>query len=250
MRARRVSLHQISDMEDVKTQIITTASRLFLQYGLRSVTIDDVCNEVHISKKTFYNYFRQKEDLIDTVLFQFLDLANDKKNKNKSIFDDSSLNTIDKIVLAFKHWKQDSSIQHSMTLMYDLVKYYPKISTKITERQEQKSKESFKKWIQQGVEEGLIRSDVSIDLLTTYMYFQFSKALSELIGKLEVSLSSTMEFLQDSNIRVLVSEKGYRYYQEKYKKEYPQLNTTSSGGASLPTGGAFYWSEPPLSEEE
>lgn len=237
-------------MEDVKTQILTTASRLFLQYGLRSVTIDDVCNEVHISKKTFYNYFRQKEDLIDTVLFQLHDLANDKKNKKKSIFEDSSLNAIDKIVLAFKHWKQDSSIQHSMTLMYDLMKYYPKINAKIAERQEQKAKEGFKKWIQQGVEEGLIRSDVSIDLLTTYMYFQFSKALSELIGKLEVGLSSTMEFLLDSNIRVLVNEKGYRYYQEKYKNEYPQLNTPSSEGATLSSGGAFYWSEPPLPEEE
>ncbi len=238
-------------MEDVKAQILTTASRLFLQYGLRSVTIDDVCNEVHISKKTFYNYFRQKEDLIDTVLFQFLDLANDRKNRNKSIFDDLSLNAIDKIVLAFKHWKQDSSIQHSLTLMYDLVKYYPKINTKIAEHQEQKAKESFKKWIQQGVEEGLIRSDVSIDLLTTYMYFQFSKAFSELIGKLEVGVSPTIEFLLDSNIRVLVSEKGYRYYQEKYKKEYPQLNATSSeANATLPSSGAFYWSEPPLPEKE
>ncbi len=239
-------------MEDVKTQILTTASRLFLQYGLRSVTIDDVCNEVHISKKTFYNYFRQKEDLIDTVLFQLLDLANDKKNRKKSIFDDSSLNAIDKIVLAFKHWKQDSSMQHSMTLMYDLMKYYPKINTKISEHQECRAKEGFKKWIQQGVEEGFIRSDVSIDLLTTYMYFQFSKALSELIGKLEVGLSSTMEFLLDSNIRVLVSEKGYRYYQEKYKKDYPQLNATANdAGAIISSGGSsFYWSEPPLSEEE
>jgi len=238
-------------MEDVKTQIITTASRLFLQYGLRSVTIDDVCNEVHISKKTFYNYFRQKEELIDNVLQQLGDAAKQKNEKRNSCFDDPKLNAIDKIVLGFKHWKQDPA-HPSMTFLYDLMKYYPEIHTKVMERQEKMAKEGIKKWIQQGVEEGFIRSDVDIDLLATYTQFQFSKALSELIGKLEVGLSSTMEFLLDSNIRVLVSEKGYRYYQEKYKNEYPQLNTSSGAvtGTTPYSGGAFYWSEPPLSEEE
>jgi len=242
-------LHQISDMEDVKTQILTTASRLFLQYGLRSVTIDDVCNEVHISKKTFYNYFRQKEELIDNVLQQYCDVNQQKNDKKSIIFEDPSLNAIDKIVLAFKHWKQDSSL-HSMTLVYDLMKYYPEVHTKVVQRQDKIAKDSIKKWLQQGVSEGLIRSDVDVNLLATYIHFQFSKMLSELIGKLEIGVNSAVEFLLDSNIRVLVSEKGYRYYQEKYKNEYPKLNTSSSGGATPPSGGAFYWSEPPLSEEE
>jgi AcrR family transcriptional regulator len=237
-------------MDDVKTQILTTASRLFLQFGLRSVTIDDVCNNLHISKKTFYNYFRQKEELIEMVLQQQCEVLKQKKNKKNVILDDPSLNAIDKLVLAFKHWNQDSSM-HSMTFLYDLMKYYPEIHTRAMEQQDQTAKESVKKWIQQGVAEGLIRSDVDIDLLATYTQFQFGKVLSELIGKLEVGVSTMVEFLLDSNIRVLVSEKGYRYYQEKYKKEYPLLKSTSSGGGQAPiSGGMFYWSEPPHYHEE
>jgi len=237
-------------MDDVKTQILTTASRLYLQFGLRSVTIDDVCNEVHISKKTFYNYFRQKEELIEMVLQQQCEILKQKKSKKNAIFDDPSLNAIDKLVLAFKHWKQDSSI-HSMTFFYDLMKYYPEIHTRAMKQQDQTTKENIKKWIQQGVDEGFIRSDVDVDLLAIYMQFQFGKVLTELIGKLEIGVSTTVEFLLDSNIRVLVNEKGYRYYQEKYKNEYPQLKSTSGeGGQGSKSSGMFYWSEPPLYHEE
>ena len=55
---------------DVETRkrIIKVASELFLKYGLRSVTIDDICNELRISKKTFYVHFKQKEELIESLL--------------------------------------------------------------------------------------------------------------------------------------------------------------------------------------
>lgn len=54
---------------DVETRkrIIKVASELFLKYGLRSVTIDDICNELRISKKTFYVHFKQKEELIESL---------------------------------------------------------------------------------------------------------------------------------------------------------------------------------------
>lgn len=242
--------NKIIRMDDVKTQILATASRLFLQYGLRSVTIDEVCAEVHISKKTFYNYFRQKEELIGMVLQQLVEISKQKKDKKNAICNDPSLNAIDKFVLAFKHWKKDTA-SVSMTFFYDLMKYYPEIQSRAMEQQEEKAKEDLRKWIKEGVDEGLMRSDVDIHLLATYTHFQFSKVLSALIGKSEVGVSSMIEFLIDSNIRVLVSEKGYRYYQEKYKKEDSQLNIPSSvEGDMLPSGGAFYWSEPPLFEEE
>ncbi len=55
---------------DVRDKILKTASDLFLKYGLRSVSIDDICNELHISKKTFYAHFKQKEELVESLLAQ------------------------------------------------------------------------------------------------------------------------------------------------------------------------------------
>ncbi len=53
---------------DIKEQITATAKELFLQYGIRSVSVDDICKELRMSKKTFYQYFGQKEELINHLL--------------------------------------------------------------------------------------------------------------------------------------------------------------------------------------
>lgn len=237
-------------MDELKDQILQTASRMFFQYGLRSVTIDEVCNELHISKKTFYNYFRQKEELIEMVLIHHCEVQKKKRNKKHAILDDPSLNAIDKLVLAFKHWKQDASTP-SMTFLYDLMKYYPDIHAKMLERQEQGAKEAIKEWIQQGVDEGFIRTDINSDLLAMYIQLQFSKVLSELIGKSEFGMTSIIDLILDSNIRVLVNEKGYRYYQLKYQQKYPTLSSNhSEKGEHSTTHSNFYWASPSEKEKD
>jgi AcrR family transcriptional regulator len=237
-------------MDEIKDQIVQAASQMFLQYGLRSVTIDEVCNEVHISKKTFYHYFRQKEELIEMVLLNQCEIHNKKQNKKLSILDDPALNAIDKLVLAFKHWKQETATP-SMTFLYDLMKYYPDIHSKMLERQEQVTREAIKKWIHQGIDEGLIRTDINADLLAMYVQLQFNKVFSELIGKSTIKVTSIIDFLLDTNIRVLVNETGYRYYQSKYKRKYPALSPISSDTKEEATHHSnFYWASPSNPEKE
>ncbi|MBO8440564.1 MAG: helix-turn-helix transcriptional regulator [bacterium] len=48
-------------MDELKYKIIDKAKELFLKYGLRSVTIDDICRDLRISKKTFYSVLKGKE---------------------------------------------------------------------------------------------------------------------------------------------------------------------------------------------
>ena len=56
-----------------KTDIIKTAGELFFRLGIRSVSIDDICHELGMSKKTFYVYFASKEELIEQTLQANLD---------------------------------------------------------------------------------------------------------------------------------------------------------------------------------
>ena len=53
---------------DTQHKILDTAGEMFMRCGLRSVSIDDICNRIHISKKTFYMHFRSKEELIEALL--------------------------------------------------------------------------------------------------------------------------------------------------------------------------------------
>ena len=52
----------------MKENIITKASELFLTLGFKSVTMDDIANEMGISKKTIYKYFNNKEILVDNCV--------------------------------------------------------------------------------------------------------------------------------------------------------------------------------------
>ena len=54
--------------EDQKTHIIKTAGEMFFRLGIRSVSIDDICHELGMSKKTFYVYFASKDELVAQLL--------------------------------------------------------------------------------------------------------------------------------------------------------------------------------------
>ena len=75
----------------MKKEIINIASILFLQYGCKNVTMDDIANEMSISKKTIYTYFKNKTDLVRAGVFKIFKDVNSrvssvqKKTKNPII---------------------------------------------------------------------------------------------------------------------------------------------------------------------
>jgi AcrR family transcriptional regulator len=59
-------------MENVKTRIIENALEQFAQYGYKKTSLDDIVQNVGISKGTIYNYFKNKEDLFkQTVIVEY-----------------------------------------------------------------------------------------------------------------------------------------------------------------------------------
>ena len=53
---------------DNKTRIITESKALFLKLGIRSVSMDDIANQLGISKKTIYQLFADKDELVDNII--------------------------------------------------------------------------------------------------------------------------------------------------------------------------------------
>ena len=54
---------------DLEKSIVVTSTELFLTLGFKSVTMDDIAEEMKISKKTIYTFFANKEALIQSVVF-------------------------------------------------------------------------------------------------------------------------------------------------------------------------------------
>ncbi|HMI63571.1 MAG TPA: TetR/AcrR family transcriptional regulator [Puia sp.] len=53
---------------EVKERILSKAADLFMRYGIRSITMDEIASQLGISKKTIYQFFTDKDDLVSAVI--------------------------------------------------------------------------------------------------------------------------------------------------------------------------------------
>ena len=128
---------------------------MFFRYGLKSVTMDDVARELGISKKTLYQFFPTKNDLIQQTILAHTDCE-------KKIFADLRTKSKDAIeeILAFAKCCIKMLSNLSPTLMYDLQKFYPESWQLVEYLQKEHTYMDISLNMARGKEEGLYRKDV------------------------------------------------------------------------------------------
>lgn len=201
-------------MDTVSDQIIEIATKLFQQRGIRNVTIDEVCAELRISKKTFYSHFAQKEDLVESVI-----MADQNQNLDKTIKNLKNKNAIDSLIYIVKELKKNSECQPYM-LWYDVQKYYPKIFEKFVNLRNELVKNGFEKNILQGIAEGYYREDLDIELTSLFHMIQIKNSfeLMEQSAK-KYSKKRILDFFIDLMMHLIVNERGLKYLNENYHND-------------------------------
>ena len=106
--------------------IIERASEMFVANGIKSVRVDDIAHDLGMSKRTLYEMFGDKEELLYLCMLHFLD----KQRKEVNISTKDTTATILEIVLqGFLNMMQYSEVNHR--IMNNLQRFYPKIFTRI-----------------------------------------------------------------------------------------------------------------------
>jgi AcrR family transcriptional regulator len=146
---------------DVKEYLIEEADKLFCQYGFKSVTMDDIAKQVGMSKKTIYQHFKDKNELVNILIKEKLN-SQDCAIKDASI---TAENAVQELFFAIEN------IQHLLNsvnpkLFYDLQKYHPTAWLYFKNFKEKNLAESIRKNLNRGVEEGFYRSEIEVDILT------------------------------------------------------------------------------------
>lgn len=149
----------------MKEKIISKATELFLKLGFKSVTMDDIACEMCISKKTIYKFFCNKEVLI----------AESTEMVHKTIHE--SIDTI-----AAKNYnaiKENFEIKKMFKEMFksgeaspahQLKKHYPEIYDKVMSREINECNTVFKQNIEKGIQQGLYRENLDIDIYVKFYY--------------------------------------------------------------------------------
>src|SRR6185369_7288393 len=107
--------------KDIKDRILKGAMELFMKYGVRSVSMDDIARHLSVSKKTLYQYFADKEEIVTTVAEFHLGHERNQYDSIRSV----SENAIDELVKISVCIKKDLQ-KMNPALLFDLQKYHPK----------------------------------------------------------------------------------------------------------------------------
>ena len=199
--------------EDQKVHIIKTAGELFFRLGIRSVSIDDICRELGMSKKTFYVYFASKDELIEQMLQANIRYI---EGKMQSLLE---LHDFRHLVKAFlRHQEQEKNdVRRVPQLVYDLKKYYPRQFADFQVRCFETQKTYLKRYLELGVAEGLVRANLNIELTAVL----FAKIHSDAIRDFEEIEAHNHNMHQlghtamDVLVRGVLSKEGLKVYNEK-----------------------------------
>jgi TetR/AcrR family transcriptional regulator, cholesterol catabolism regulator len=205
-------------MNDELENILLKVRELYLKYGIKSITMDDVAKELGISKKTLYLYVADKNELVGKVIDNEIQLrmkgiincSNSKYNSIEELFEISMF--MNKLIR-----EQNPATEH------DLKKYYPGHYQKIVKTRREGIFNYILQNLKKGKKEGLYRSDFNDETIAKlYLSRSESFTSNDLFTIEEFTSSRLFIELLTYHIRGIATEKGISVLEEKIK-EYKSL---------------------------
>ena len=214
-----IVLHPI--MEETLTtgeRIKQKAHELFMQFGLKSVSMDDIATKLGISKKTIYQYYADKDALVDDVIKSVLEHSETCCNRDTN----AAENAVHEIFLAMDFIME---VFRSMnpSLLFDMQKYYPTAYQKFSKHKNDYLFGIIKQNLTRGIEEELYRADLKVEVIARFrvesMMLPFNP---EFHTKVKQSLAIIEQEITLHFLFGMVSPKGYKlavkYQQDRLKK--------------------------------
>ena len=196
--------------DQMVNNIIKTAGDMFFRLGIRSVSIDDICHELGMSKKTFYVYFASKDELVEQLLQANINYMASKMEDLLKTGDFKQL-----VAKFIKHQEAEKNdVRRVPQLVYDLKKYYPRQFAQFQVNCFETQKEYIQRYLEMGQKAGLVRANLNIELVAVL----FAKIHSDAIRDFEEieghghNMHQLGHTAMDVFVRGVLSEEGLKLY--------------------------------------
>lgn len=200
-------------MEQKCQQMLEQVTMLFMQYGVRSLTMDDIARHLGISKKTLYQCFVDKAEMVEMTMAAHLD--HDIQVMNR--IHDEATNAIEEMFLVAQHVAQHLTQIHP-SVLYDLEKYYPKAFRLFNDYKQKTIRNIIEQNMRDGMQQGLYRENLKPRIISGLYVGRIDVFFDrELFPTSETSPAEVYIETIRYHIRGIASEKGIAYLQEKMK---------------------------------
>jgi TetR/AcrR family transcriptional regulator, cholesterol catabolism regulator len=206
---------------EMKERIQQKAHDLFNRYGIRSITMDEIAAQLSVSKKTIYQYFSDKDELVEAVTGKIINYSQECCLRDKAL----ASNAVDEI---FKVLDFVEVIFRNMnpSMLYDLEKYHPKAFRKFLEYRNKFLLAMIRQNLERGIVEELYRPEINVDIYAKLRLESMMAAFNqELFPANKYNLVEVHQQLIEHFLFGVASMKGYKliikYKQERIKSKVP-----------------------------
>lgn len=192
-------------------RILEGAEDLFWRYGIRSITMDEIAKSLGISKKTIYQFFKDKEEIVRLVTQRHL-------TKDVAIITNITIqseNAIDEF-MQIAHYLKSTFAHVNPSLLFDLQKYHPLCWNIFLAHKKNFILESISNNLKRGIKDELYRANIQVDILSVLRVEQIQLAFN-----IHIFHPTQFNFLEiqtqfiEHFIRGILTSQGFKIF-EKY----------------------------------
>lgn len=198
---------------DTKIRIVKKADELFRRFGIRAVTLDDIANNLSISKKTIYQYFTDKDALVDEIMMAEFAQTNHECDLCKA----KAKNAVEEIFLLMQHLDEDFRNLNPL-ILHDLKKFHHNTFIKFNQYMHENMIAMIADNLIRGREEGNYRTDFDVETMARFrmasVWLTFDQ---EIFPASKFNLVKISHQIMELFLYGIVSPKGYKLI-EKYKQ--------------------------------
>ncbi len=201
---------------EIKDRILEKANELYMRYGIKSITMDEIAGHLGISKKTIYQSYKDKDELVSAVFNGII-------NANKCACQGGRENSDNAIHEQFlcSDVVQEMFNKMNPSILHDIMRYHPKVYGEFEKHKKEFVFEMIKTNLLRGITEGLFRADMKVDIIAR-LQLETISILHDTEFVHKYGLSSIEKELNDfflhGSITLMGKELIIKYKQERENK--------------------------------
>lgn len=198
---------------DVKEkEILQQASEIFGRYGIKSITMEELSRQLGISKKTLYQYFTDKNELVEKTV----NLMIERNNCSMRDILQKNMNAVEEMFEVYR-FVGERVRNHNQSLEFDLQRYYPQVFRTMRDVHRSKTLEALRNNLGKGIEEGYYRADINIDIIAKLNLLRMEYFMhTDLISMEELHSNDFFHEVFKYHIYGVISAKGLAFIQNIY----------------------------------
>lgn len=196
-----------------KDKILNAALHEFMQFGYTKITVDEIAKVAGVSKKTIYQHFNSKED----ILWEVIKCRANEKHTNFQDIYDLDVDFLEKMrLIGYRNAKDLSNAP--IAFLKDLKRNAPAISIKVEELRRESIVRVFEEFYSKGLDENYFRKDIPIKIVSEMYYAMMNHMFTIAIDSNQHSMEELYDYLSMIFFEGVFSREGYTKFNKLKEK--------------------------------